>query len=257
MLWPMTALALVPTLPRLVRPAVAAAGLTRVYGDGFGLRDIALEVPEGEFLAVTGPSGSGKSTLLHLLAGLDTPDAGVVRLAGEDIAQMADGVRRAHIGFVFRTFTLMPTLTLEENVLLPLTLAGRRPAPGALDALLARAGLAHLRHVRAAQLTGGEQQLTAIARALVSRPTVLFADEPAGELDADEGAAVLELLRSAGTTVVMATTDARAAAAADRVLRLSGGRLVAGAGAVERPAHGAQQVIPIERFRQERRRGIV
>jgi putative ABC transport system ATP-binding protein len=219
--------------------AVSATALTRTYGEGawsvHALRGVSLEVPRGQFAAVMGPSGSGKSTLMHLLAGLDTPDAGAVHVAGQDITRMTDReltrLRRRHIGFVFQSFNLLPTLSAQENVLLPLSIAGRRPEPHVVDALMERMGLAARRDHHPAQLSGGQQQRVAIARALIARPTVLFADEPTGNLDSAAGAGVLELLRSAvdidGQTTVMVTHDARAAAAADRVLFLSDGRLVA------------------------------
>jgi putative ABC transport system ATP-binding protein len=219
--------------------AVSATALTRTYGEGgsavHALRGVSLEVPAGQFAAVMGPSGSGKSTLMHLLAGLDAPDAGAVHVAGQDITRMSDReltrLRRRHIGFVFQSFNLLPTLTAQENVLLPLSIAGRRPEPHALDALLERMGLAERRDHKPAQLSGGQQQRVAVARALICRPTVLFADEPTGNLDSAAGAEVLALLRSAvdedGQTTVMVTHDARAAATADRVLFLADGRIVA------------------------------
>jgi putative ABC transport system ATP-binding protein len=232
----MTALAYAPVE---TRHAVTAASLTRTYGEGgsavHALRGVSLEVPEGQFTAVMGPSGSGKSTLMHLLAGLDTPDAGSVRIAGEDITRMSDReltrLRRRHIGFVFQSFNLLPTLSAQENVLLPLAIAGRKPEPEAVDALMQRMGLAERREHKPAQLSGGQQQRVAVARALVTRPTVLFADEPTGNLDSAAGADVLALLRDAvdldGQTTVMVTHDPRAAAAADRVLFLADGRIVA------------------------------
>jgi putative ABC transport system ATP-binding protein len=233
----MTALA--HALPETSRTAVAATALTRTYGEGgsavHALRGVSIDVRPGEFTAVMGPSGSGKSTLLHLLAGLDTPDAGAVHVAGEDITRLTDReltrLRRKHIGFVFQSVNLLPTLSAEENMLLPLAIAGRRPEPDVVDALIARMGLAELRDHRPAQLSGGEQQRVAVARALICAPTVLFADEPTGNLDAAAGQGVLDLLRTAtdedGQTTVMATHDARAAATADRVLLLAGGRVVA------------------------------
>jgi putative ABC transport system ATP-binding protein len=230
----MTALA-----PAATATAVAAAALSRTYGTGdsavHALRGVSLDVPAGQFTAVMGPSGSGKSTLMHLLAGLDAPDAGSVHIAGEDITRMSDRqltrLRRRHIGFVFQSFNLLPTLTAEENVALPLAIAGRKPDRAALDALLERMGLSSRRDHKPAQLSGGQQQRVAVARALITRPTVLFADEPTGNLDSAAGAAVLGLLRDAvdtdGQTTVMVTHDARAAATADRVLFLADGRIVA------------------------------
>src|SRR4051812_43833666 len=174
----MTALAYAPfDVPRADRVAVSATALTRTYGEGgsavHALRGVSLEVPTGEFTAVLGPSGSGKSTLIHLLAGLDTPDAGSVFIADEDITRLSDSaltrLRRKHIGFVFQAFNLLPTLTAEENVLLPLSIAGRRPEPHVVDLLLERMGLAEHRDRRPAQLSGGQQQCVAVARALICR----------------------------------------------------------------------------------------
>jgi putative ABC transport system ATP-binding protein len=231
----MTALAQLPETDLL---AVSATGLTRTYGEGgsavHALRGVSLEVPQGQFTAIMGPSGSGKSTLMHLLAGLDTPDAGSVHIAGEDITRMSDReltrLRRKHIGFVFQSFNLMPTLSAEENELLPLSIAGRRPEPHVVDALLERMGLADRREHKPAQLSGGQQQRVAIARALICKPTVLFADEPTGNLDSASGADVLDLLRAAvdedGQTIVMVTHDERAAEIADRVISFADGRVV-------------------------------
>jgi len=218
--------------------AVAAEAVTRRYGDGEAavdaLRGVSLQVPAGQFTAVMGPSGSGKSTLMHLLAGLDRPTAGRVRIGGQDITSMSDKqltkLRRKHIGFVFQSFNLLPTLSAEENILLPLTIAGRRPDRETVEALLERVGLAQRRSHKPSELSGGQQQRVAIARALVSEPTVMFADEPTGNLDSNAGAAILDLLREAvdldGQTTVMVTHDPRAAARADRVLFLADGRIV-------------------------------
>jgi putative ABC transport system ATP-binding protein len=218
--------------------AVAARALTRRYGDGESavdaLRGVSLEVPAGQFTAVMGPSGSGKSTLMHLLAGLDRPTSGSVHVGGEEISSMADRrltrLRRKHIGFVFQSFNLLPTLTAEENVTLPLAIARVKPPADEVEQLLARVGLSDRRDHKPAELSGGQQQRVAIARALVARPTVLFADEPTGNLDSAAGAAVLGLLRDAvaldGQTTVMVTHDPRAAAVADRVLFLADGRIV-------------------------------
>ena len=225
--------------PVAIALAVAATAVTRRYGTGESavdaLRGVTLEVPKAQFTAVMGPSGSGKSTLMHMLAGLDTPSAGTVTIGGEDITKLKDKqltkLRRRHIGFVFQSFNLLPTLTAEENVLLPLSIAGRKPDRAALDALLDRVGLTERRRHRPAELSGGQQQRVAIARALVTRPTILFADEPTGNLDSTSGAEVLGLLREAveldGQTTLMVTHDARAAATADRVLFLADGRIVA------------------------------
>ena len=226
--------------PTLVKaPAVAASAVTRRYGDGESavdaLRGVTLEVPAGQFTAVMGPSGSGKSTLMHLLAGLDTPSSGTVGIGGEDITAMNDKqltkLRRKHIGFVFQQFNLLPTLTAEENILLPLSIAGRKADTVDLEALIARVGLQERRGHRPSELSGGQQQRVAIARALISRPTILFADEPTGNLDSTSGAEVLALLREAveldGQTTLMVTHDPRAAAAADRVVFIADGRIVA------------------------------
>jgi putative ABC transport system ATP-binding protein len=224
-------------------PAVAARALTRRYGDGesavHALRGVSLDVPAGQFTAVMGPSGSGKSTLMHLLAGLDRPTAGSVHIGGEDISSMPDRrltkLRRTHIGFVFQSFNLLPTLTAEENITLPLAIARSKPSEAQVDRLLARVGLSERRGHKPSELSGGQQQRVAIARALIARPTVLFADEPTGNLDSAAGDAVLELLRDAvaedGQTTVMVTHDPRAAAAADRVLFLADGRVVGDLGA--------------------------
>jgi putative ABC transport system ATP-binding protein len=220
-------------------PAVAATAVTRRYGEGeaavHALRGVTIDVPDGQFTAVMGPSGSGKSTLMHLLAGLDRPTEGTVHVGGQDITRMPDKaltkLRRTHIGFVFQTFNLLPTLTAQENILLPLSIAGRKPDREAVDALMARVGLDERRGHRPSELSGGQQQRVAIARALVTRPTVLFADGPTGNLDSASGAAILDLMREAvdvdGQTTVMVTHDPRAAARADRVLYLADGRIVA------------------------------
>ncbi len=225
--------------PRSIGTAVSAAGLTRTYGIGdsavHALRGVSLDLPAGQFTAVMGPSGSGKSTLMHLLAGLDTPSAGTVTVAGQDITRMKDRdltrLRRKHIGFVFQSFNLLPTLSAEENIVLPLAIAGRKPPAAEIDALLERVGLTERRSHKPAQLSGGQQQRVAIARALITRPTVLFGDEPTGNLDSEAGAGILRLLRDAvdldGQTTLMVTHDPRAAAIADRVLYLTDGRIVA------------------------------
>jgi putative ABC transport system ATP-binding protein len=229
----------VATAPAVaVTAAVSAQEVTRRYGAGEAavdaLRGVSLDVPAGQFTAIMGPSGSGKSTLMHLLAGLDRPTAGTVHIGAQDITTMSDKaltrLRREHIGFVFQSFNLLPTLSAEENVLLPLTIAGRKVSRDVLDALLERVGLAERRRHKPAELSGGQQQRVAIARALISEPTVLFADEPTGNLDSHAGALVLDLLRDAvdldGQTTVMVTHDPRAAARADRVLFLADGEIV-------------------------------
>jgi putative ABC transport system ATP-binding protein len=217
---------------------VIARELTKRYGDGQtavqALRGVSMTVDHGELLAVMGPSGSGKSTLMHTLAGLDQPTSGTVTIAGTEITSLDDTkltlLRREHIGFVFQFFNLLPMLTAEENVLLPLTIAGEKPDRAWLDELFSRIGLAERRHHRPAELSGGEQQRIAIARALVTRPTILFADEPTGNLDSKTSAEILDLLRdsveSYQQTIVMVTHDPRAAAIAGRIMFLSDGQIV-------------------------------
>ena len=217
---------------------MSASDLARRYGEGEAavdaLRGVSLDVRQGELVAVMGPSGSGKSTLMHLLAALDRPTAGSVRIAGEDVGSLSDKdvtlLRRKHIGFVFQFFNLLPMLTAEENVLLPLSIAGEKPEPAFFEQLLDRVHLQDRRSHRPSELSGGPQQRVAIARALVSQPTVVFADEPTGNLDSKTGAEILELLRLSaeelGQTMVMVTHDAHAAEIADRVLFLADGRIV-------------------------------
>jgi putative ABC transport system ATP-binding protein len=195
---------------------------------------VTLEVPDGQLLAVMGPSGSGKSTLMHLLAGLDKPTSGTVAIAGVEIAELDDAkltrVRREHIGFVFQFFNLLPMLSAEENVVLPLSIAGERPESDWLEELLRATGLADRRRHRPSELSGGQQQRVAIARALVTRPTIVFADEPTGNLDSKTSGEILELLRASaetyGQTIVMVTHEGRAAAIADRILFLADGLIV-------------------------------
>jgi len=197
------------------------------------LRGVSLDVELGQLVAVMGPSGSGKSTLMHALAGLDNPTSGTVTIAGTEITHLDDAaltlVRREHIGFVFQFFNLLPMLTAEENVVLPLSIAGERPDKAWLDELFARTGLAERRGHRPAQLSGGEQQRVAIARALVSRPTILFADEPTGNLDSRTSGEILELIRKSAEqydqTIVMVTHDPQAAAIADHILFLADGKI--------------------------------
>ncbi len=217
---------------------VAARDLVRRYGSGDtvveALRGVSLSVLEGELTAVMGPSGSGKSTLMHILAGLDRPTEGQVWIAGTDIARLNDNqltkLRREHIGFVFQFFNLLPMLTAEENIRLPLDIAGEKPEPAFFEDLLREVGLEDRRSHRPSELSGGQQQRVAIARALVSRPSVLFADEPTGNLDSRTSGEILELLRRSvetyGQTAVMVTHDAKAAAIADRVLFLADGEIV-------------------------------
>ena len=218
--------------------AVAARDLERIYGAGdtavHALRGVTLDVPDGELLAVMGPSGSGKSTLMHILAGLDQPTNGSVAIAGTEISGLDDAhltrVRREHIGFVFQFFNLLPMLTAEENVVLPLSIAGEQPDRDWLEELLNATGLAERRTHRPSELSGGQQQRVALARALVTRPTIVFADEPTGNLDSKTSEEILELLRTSAETysqtIVMVTHEAHAAAIADRILVLADGRIV-------------------------------
>jgi putative ABC transport system ATP-binding protein len=217
---------------------VSASELSRVYGEGetavHALRDVTLDVQRGKLTAVMGPSGSGKSTLMHLLAALDRPSSGYVTVAGTRLGQLSDTevtlLRRKHIGFIFQFFNLLPMLTAEENISLPLSLAGTKPDKDFFEGLLDKVGLKDRRTHRPSELSGGQQQRVAIARALVSRPTVVFADEPTGNLDSKTGGEILDLLRTSvqdyGQTLVMVTHDARAAATADRILFLADGEIV-------------------------------
>jgi putative ABC transport system ATP-binding protein len=219
-------------------PVVTATDVTRRYGAGEtavdALRGVSLEVEQGKLTAVMGPSGSGKSTLMHILAGLDLPTSGSVTVAGEEITGMDDNeltiLRRKHIGFVFQFYNLLPMLTAEENVKLPLAVAGADVDRAWFKELIEKVGLtARLDH-RPAELSGGQQQRVAVARSLVSRPTVVFADEPTGNLDSRSSDEILRLLRdccdSYGQTIVMVTHDPRAAAIADRILYIADGLIV-------------------------------
>ena len=217
---------------------VSATDLTRRYGEGDtavdALRGVSLSVRKGELVAVMGPSGSGKSTLMHILAGLDKPTSGTVEIAGTEITELSDSdltrLRRAHIGFVFQFFNLLPMLTAEENVTLPLRIAGRKVEEQWLETVLAQVGLEERRGHRPSELSGGQQQRVAVARALLSRPTVMFADEPTGNLDSATSAEILALLRRAvddyDQTTIMVTHDQKAAEIADRVLHFADGRIV-------------------------------
>ena len=217
---------------------VATRDVSRLYGEGdsavHALRLVSLSVIEGELTAVMGPSGSGKSTLMHILAGLDRPTDGEVWIDSTEIGKLGDQeltkLRRTHVGFIFQFFNLLPMLTAEENVVLPLRVAGASGDREWVDELIGRVGLGQRRDHRPAQMSGGQQQRVAIARALVSKPTVVFADEPTGNLDSTTSAEILELLRHSvdayGQTTVMVTHDAKAAAVADRVLFLADGRIV-------------------------------
>jgi putative ABC transport system ATP-binding protein len=217
---------------------VEARELERQYGEGetavHALRGVSLAVERGQLVAVMGPSGSGKSTLMHILAGLDKPTSGTVTIAGTEITSLDDAemtrLRRDHIGFVFQFFNLLPMLTAEENVVLPLSIAGEKPDRQWLEELLTKTGLSDRRRHRPSELSGGQQQRVAIARALVTKPTILFADEPTGNLDSKTGGEILHLLRDSARdynqTIVMVTHEARAAAIADRILFLADGLIV-------------------------------
>ncbi|MFB9378189.1 ABC transporter ATP-binding protein [Kineococcus gynurae] len=224
--------------------AVRAVALRKTYGRGdaavTALHGVDLGFAAGDFTAIMGPSGSGKSTLMHCLAGLDDVSSGQVFLGEQELSGLSDAaltrLRRERIGFVFQSFNLLPVLSAQENILLPLSLAGRTPDPAWFADVTARLGLTdRLRH-RPSELSGGQQQRVAVARALLPRPDVVFADEPTGNLDSRVGAEVLSLLRSSvrefGQTVVMVTHDPVAAAYADRVVLLADGRL---AGELHRP----------------------
>ena len=231
---------------------VAAHELSRRYGEGDtavdALRGVSLEVAEGNLTAVMGPSGSGKSTLMHILAGLDKPTAGEVSIAGTKISKLNDteltGLRRQHIGFIFQFFNLLPMLNAEENVVLPLAIAGVKPDKKWVAELMGKIGLENRRDHRPSELSGGQQQRVAIGRALVSKPTIVFADEPTGNLDSKTSGEILDLMRDSvdtyGQTTVMVTHDPRAAAIADRILFLADGLIVKDLGRSE-----AREVIAV------------
>jgi len=226
----------------LARPAAIAAaraaGVWKVYGSGeaqvVALRDVSVEVERGRFTAIMGPSGSGKSTLMHCLAGLDAVTRGDVFVGDTKLTGLSDAgltrLRREKVGFVFQQFNLLPTLTAEENITLPLAIAGRKPDPAWFKTVIDTVGLGDRLKHRPSQLSGGQQQRVACARALVSRPEVIFADEPTGNLDSKSGADILGFLRRSvsefGQTIVMVTHDANAASYADRVVFLADGRIV-------------------------------
>jgi putative ABC transport system ATP-binding protein len=217
---------------------LAASDVTRQYGEGdsavHALRGVSLEIPHGQFAAVMGPSGSGKSTLMHILAGLDTPTSGQVWVGGEDITAMDDDeltlLRRRSIGFIFQFFNLLPMLTAQQNVVLPLSIAGEDIDSEWVDEVMEKVGLADRRSHRPSEMSGGQQQRVAIARALVSRPAILFADEPTGNLDSAMSEEILQALRdsvdSYGQTTMMVTHEASAAAVADRIVFLADGETV-------------------------------
>ena len=226
-------------------PALQATDLSKVYGSGEtsvnALNGVDVSFEAGRFHAIMGASGSGKSTLLHCLAGLDRPTRGMVRIGDADLSTLSDEkltlLRRDHVGFVFQKFNLLPVLTARENILLPLAIAGRRPDKQWFDQVVAAVGLADRLGHRPSEMSGGQQQRVAVARALITKPWVVFADEPTGNLDSRSGAEVLGLLRDAvaqlGQTVVMVTHDLHAAAHCDRVVFLLDGRYAA---ALEAPS---------------------
>jgi putative ABC transport system ATP-binding protein len=225
------------------RFAVTAEDLTRRYGEGEtavdALRGVSLDVAEGQLTAVMGPSGSGKSTLMHILAGLDKATSGEVTIGGTAISKLNDTeltmLRRRHIGFIFQFFNLLPMLNAEENVVLPLSLAGEKQDKAWVAELMGKIGLEERRSHRPSELSGGQQQRVAIGRALVSRPTIVFADEPTGNLDSKTSGEILDLMRESvdgyGQTTVMVTHDPRAATIADRILFLADGLIVRDLGA--------------------------
>jgi putative ABC transport system ATP-binding protein len=225
-------------------PAVAGHDLVKRFGEGEAaveaLRGVSLSVEQATFSAIMGPSGSGKSTLMHILAGLDRPSSGSVEIAGVALDGLSDreltALRRSHVGFVFQAFNLLPVLSAEENIVLPLRIAGKRPEREWVEELLEAFGLADRRKHRPAELSGGQQQRVAIARALVARPSVIFADEPTGNIDSAASEEVLGMLRTAverfGQTVVMVTHDLVASGYSDRVVFLADGRV---AGEEQRP----------------------
>ncbi len=218
--------------------AARADALTKTYGSGdtkvTALDNVSVSFAAGEFTAIMGPSGSGKSTLMHCMAGLDTPTSGSAWLGTTDLASLKDKeltkTRRDRLGFIFQSFNLVPTLTAEENITLPTDIAGRKVDRAWFDEVTGRLGLTDRLSHRPAELSGGQQQRVACARALVSRPEIIFGDEPTGNLDSNSSAEVLAILRASvdrdGQTVVIVTHDAKAAAYADRILFLADGRIL-------------------------------
>jgi len=222
----------------MTAPIVSASEVTRRFGEGeaavLALAGVSVEFPAGAFTAIMGPSGSGKSTLMHVLAGLDRPTSGSVKLDGTEITDLDDkrltALRRDKVGFVFQSFNLVPVLTAEENIVLPLSIAGRDPDREWVDQIIDTVGLRDRLTHRPSELSGGQQQRVAVARALASRPAVVFADEPTGNLDSRSSNEVLDLLRRSvdefGQTIVMVTHDPTAAAQADRVVTLTDGKIL-------------------------------
>jgi len=225
--------------PPAAAPACGTENLTKVFGEGgprpvVAVNNVTLTIEAGSFTAIMGPSGSGKSTLMHCMAGLDRASSGSVWVGRRDLSGLSERevtkIRRDQIGFVFQSFNLLPTLTAEQNILLPLELAGRKPDREALKEIADSLGLAERLTHRPSQLSGGQQQRVAIARALITRPQVIFADEPTGALDSRTGTALLQYLqrcsREQGQTIIMVTHDPKAAGYADRALVLSDGSIV-------------------------------
>jgi putative ABC transport system ATP-binding protein len=246
------------TTPEDTGPVLEASGVTKTYQLGQlsvnALDGVSLVVERGQFLAIMGPSGSGKSTLLHLLGGLDGPSDGEITLAGQPLSRLSDNaitlVRRRRLGFIFQFYNLLPTLTAEENVGLPLLIDGQRldRHRDKIERLLALVGLTERRHHKPDQLSGGQQQRVAIARAFVNDPEIVLADEPTGNLDSRAGTAILELLRRTcdelQATIVMVTHDAHAAAYADRVIFLKDGQIVRALDNVT-PGHNPQAILDV------------
>ncbi|MCT4356525.1 ABC transporter ATP-binding protein [Streptomyces sp. Je 1-79] len=227
-----------PTVSRATAVAARATDLSKVYGQGetqvVALDRVSVDFRQGEFTAIMGPSGSGKSTLMHCVAGLDSFSSGSVRLGETELGTLKDKqltqLRRDKIGFIFQAFNLLPTLTALENITLPMDIAGRKPDKQWVERVIDMIGLSGRLHHRPTQLSGGQQQRVAVARALASRPEIIFGDEPTGNLDSRSGAEVLGFLRNSvrelGQTVVMVTHDPVAASYADRVIFLADGRIV-------------------------------
>jgi putative ABC transport system ATP-binding protein len=217
---------------------VSTVDLRRTYGEGetavHALAGVTLDFPAGQYTAIMGPSGSGKSTLMHLLAGLDRPTSGTVEIEGHELSHLDDAaltrLRRDRLGFVFQAFNLLPTLSAGENITLPMKLAGRKPDRQWFDTVVDTVGLGNRLQHRPSELSGGQQQRVAVARALASRPQIIFADEPTGNLDSRTGAEILAFMRQAvrelGQTIVMVTHDPVAASYADRAVFLADGRIV-------------------------------
>ncbi len=241
--------------PATTGVAARAVDVTKMYGTGenavAALAGVTVDVREGQFTAVMGPSGSGKSTLLHVLAGLDRPTTGVVYVGDIDLTSLKDKaltlLRRDRIGFIFQSFNLLPTMSAAENIALPMKIAGRRPDPAWVQTIVDTVGLGDRLSHRPAELSGGQQQRVAAARALASRPQIVFADEPTGALDSKSGTELLTFLRSAvtdlGQTVVMVTHEPHAASYADRIIFLADGHVVH-----EMPSSSADEILDHMKF---------